>query len=204
MRKRFHQRVCSCSPKKGMEYLESRMLNRFVNHGVHTIRCAASPHKFHRGLLLGDLCAEGHHLMWAVKVWKLTLCEIHRRDWDDFIDVNFDTKYVRLDDVISEGSCEVLGRRIDEAERRLGLSNPRYGSWEHRAGVGEYDWLRLWKYDYSLQELEEEEHTVLAEARSREETRRIFDEGLSESTPQPVDAFDYWHEDNEEKLKELR
>ena len=204
MRKRFHQRVCSCSPKKGMEYLESRMLNRFVNHGVHTIRCAASPHKFHRGLLLGDLCAEGHHLMWAIKVWKLTLNEIHRRDWDDFIDVNFDTKYVRLDDVISEGSCEVLGRRIDEAERKLGLSNPRYGSWEHRAGVGEYDWLRLWKYDYSLQELEEEEHTVLAEARSREETRRIFGEGLSESTPQPVDAFDYWHEDDEEKLKELR
>ena len=204
MRKRFHQRVCSCSPEKGMEYLESRMLNRFVNHGVHTIRCAASPHKFHRGLLLGDLCAEGHHLMWAIKVWKLTLNEIHRRDWDDFIDVNFDTKYVRLDDVISEGSCEVLGRRIDEAERKLGLSNPRYGSWEHRAGVGEYDWLRLWKYDYSLQELEEEEHTVLAEARSREETRRIFGEGLSESTPQPVDAFDYWHEDDEEKLKELR
>ena len=59
-----------------MEYLESRMLNRFVNHGVHTIRCAVSPHKFHRGLLLGDLCAEGHHLMWAIKVWKLTLNEI--------------------------------------------------------------------------------------------------------------------------------
>lgn len=201
MRKRFHQRVCSCSPKRGMEYLESRMLNRFVNHGVHTIRCAASPHKFHRGLLLGDLCAEGHHLMWAVKVWKLTLREIHRRDWDDFIDVNFDTKYVRLDDVISEGSCEVLGRRIDEAERKLGLSNPRYGSWEHRAS---YDSLRLWKYDYSLKELEEEEHAAMTEARSREETRRIFDEGLSECTTQPVDAFDYWHEDDEEKLKELR
>lgn len=201
MRKRFHQRVCSCSPKKGMEYLESRMLNRFVNHGVHTIRCAASPHKFHRGLLLGDLCAEGHHLMWAIKVWKLTLNEIHRKDWDDFIDLNFDTRYVRLDDVISEGSCEVLGRRIDEAERKLGISNPRYGSWEHHAGVGEYDWLRLWKYDYSLQELEEEERTVLAEARSREDTRRIFGEGLPESTPQHVDAFDYWHEDNEEKQK---
>lgn len=201
MRKRFQQRVCSCSPEKGLEYLETRMLNSFVNHGVHTIRCSSCAHKFHRGLLLGDLCAEGHHLMWAVKVWKLTLREIHRRDWDDFIDVNFDTKYVRLDDVISEGSCEVLGRRIDEAERKLGLPNPRYSSWENLAS---YDSLRLWKFDYSLKELEEEERTVLTEARSREETERIFGEGLPESTPQPVDAFDYWHEDDEEKLKELR
>ena len=205
MRKRFHQRVCSCSPKKGMEYLESRMLNRFVNHGVHTIRCAASPHKFHRGLLLGDLCAEGHHLMWAVKLWKLTIREIHDKDWDDFIYLHFNTDYVRLSDVISEGSCEVLGRRIDEAERRLGLANPHgYDSWAYRAGEGWYDWLRLEKYDYSLTEVNEEEHTALAEARSRAETRRIFDEGLSESTAQPMDAFDYWHEDDEEKLKELR
>lgn len=200
MRKRFHQRVCSCSPEKGMEYLETRMLNGFVNHGVHTIRCASCAHKFHRGLLLGDLCAEGHHLVWAAKLWKLTMREIQRRDWDDFIGLNFNTKYVRLDDVISEGSCEVLGRRIDEAERKLGLANPRCGSWESRAS---YDSLRLWKYDYSLEELEEEERTVHSEYSTQQQTERIFGEGLSESTPQPVDAFGYWHEDDEEKLKEL-
>lgn len=195
MRKRFHQRVCSCSPEKGVGYLETRMLNSFVNHGVHSIRCAAScGHKFHRGMLLGDLCAETHHLFWAAKVWKMTMREIKNKDWDDYVCQTFDTRYVRFDDVISEGNCEVLGRRIDEAERKLGLANPRYGTWESRAS---YDDLRLWKYDYTLWDLEEEEREVMGEYRSKRETERIFSEGLCESAPQPLDAFDYWRGEEE-------
>lgn len=190
MRKRFQQRVCSCSPEKGVEYLETRMLNSFVNHGVHSIRCAAScAHKFHRGMLLGELCAETHHLLWAAKVWKLTMREIKNKDWDDYICQSFNTKYVSFSDVISEGNCEILGQRIDEAESRLGLSNPGNGSWESRAS---YDDMRLWKYDYSLVELEEEEREAVGEYRSKCETEQVFIEGMNENVLQPLNAFEYW------------
>ena len=196
MRKRFyHQRVCSCSPDKGVMYLETRMLNDFVNHGVHSIRCAGNcGHMALRGMLLGDLCVECHHPYWALKIWKFTLRQIHNKDWDDWIYVHFNTKYVRLQEVISEGNCEIIGRRIDEVERCLGLSDAKgRNSWEYKAGEGWYDYLRYEKYDYCWEEVREDCIKMRDEAIEQQDRERIFSEGQTELVPPCQNFFDYWN-----------
>ena len=206
MRKRFnHCRVCSCSPEKGVMFLDAKMLVGIVNHGVRAIRSASTcPRKAHRGILLGDLCVEAHHPMWALKVWKFTLDQIHWKDYDDWIDVCFHTEYVRLQDVISEGICEIIGRRIDEVERSVGLSNPQgRDSWEYKAGEGWYNYLRYEKYDYSWEELWEDFVEMLSEASAQQETERIFLEGQNEYAPMPQDFFDYWNEPDSSVQEDL-
>ena len=100
-----------------------------------------------------------------------------------------------MQDVISEGICEVIGRRIDEVERRVGLSNPQgRDSWEYKAGEGWYNYLRFEKYDYSWEELQEDFVKMLSEAEAEQETERIFLEGQNEHAPQPQNFFSYWHE----------
>lgn len=197
MRKRFyHCCVCSCSPEKGVMFLDVKILKDIVNHGIHSIRCASNcAHKAHRGILLGDLCAEAHHPLWALKIWKFTLKQIHNKDYDDWIDVWFNTKYVRLQDVISEGICEIIGRRIDDVERQVGLSDAHgRDSWEYRAGEGWYNDFRseLFEYDFSWEELREEWIQERNEAVERKERERVFSEGQTELVPQPQDFFDYW------------
>ena len=197
MRKRFyHQRVCSCSPQQGVTYLETRLLNRMVNHGIHSIRCAGNcGHMALRGMLLGNLCAEAHHPMWALKIWKFTLRQIHCKDYNDWIDVWFNTRYVRLRDVISDGNCEIIGRHIDEVERQLGLSDAQgRDSWEYRAGDGWYNDLFYEKYDYNCEEMRDECIAMRNEALKQQERERTFCEGLPEQAPQPQGFFDYWND----------
>ena len=196
MRKRLnHCCVCSCSPEKGVMYLDAKILIGIVNRGIHAIRCASTcAHKAHRGILLGDLCAEAHHPMWALKIWKFTLRQIHYKDYNDWVGVFFRTEYVRLQDVISEGICEIIGRRIDEVERRVGLSDAKgRDSWEYRAGEGWYNDLRYEVYDYDWEVEREEWIQERNEARERDERERIFREGQTELVPQPQDFFDYWN-----------
>lgn len=197
MRKRFyHQRVCSCSPDKGVTYLETRLLNSMVNHGVHSIRCAGNcGHMALRGMLLGDLCVESHHPFWAWKIWRFTLRQIHSKDYDDWIDVYFNTKYVRLQEVISEGNCEIIGRRLDEVERHLGMSDAKgRNSWEYNAGEGWYDYLRYEKYDYCWDEVREDCIMMCDEAIEQQDRERIFCEGQTELVPPSQDFFDYWND----------
>jgi hypothetical protein len=142
--------------------------------------------------------------MWALKVWKFTLDQIHWKDYDDWIDVCFHTEYVRLQDVISEGICEIIGRRIDEVERSVGLSNPQgRDSWEYKAGEGWYNYLRYEKYDYSWEELWEDFVKMLSEASAQQETERIFLEGQNEYAPMPQDFFDYWNEPDSSVQEDL-
>ena len=175
-------------------FLDVKILKDIVNRGIHAIRCASTcAHKAHRGLLLGDLCAEAHHPLWALKIWKFTLKQIHNKDYDDWIDVWFNTKYVRLRDVISEGICEIIGRRIDDVERSVGLSDAHgRDSWEFRAGEGWYNDFRYEKYEFNWEELREEWIKERDEAIERKERERIFREGQNELVPQPQDFFDYW------------
>ena len=197
MRKRFyHCCVCSCSPEKGVVFMDVKILKGILNRGLHAIRCASTcAHKAHRGILLGDLCAEAHHPFWALKIWKLTLGLIHWKDYNDWIDVWFHTEYVRLQDVISEGVCEIIGRRIDDLERRYGLSDAQgRNSWEYRAGEGWYNGLRYEKYEFNWEELREEWIQERNEANERIERERIFREGQNELVPQPQDFFDYWND----------
>lgn len=199
MRKRFyHCHVCTCSPEKGVMFLDVKMMKDIVNHGIHAIRCASTcAHKAHRGILLGDLCAEAHHPTWALKIWKFTLTQIHDKDYDDWIDVWFNTKYVRLQDVISEGNCEIIGRRIDDVERSIGLSDAHgRDSWEYRAGEGWYNGLRFEKYDYNWEDLREEYIAMRDEALERLEAERIFREGQNDQVPDRQDFFDYWNNYN--------
>ena len=196
MRKRFyHSRVCSCSPEKGIMYLETKLLNSMVNHGIHSIRCAGNcGHMALRGILLGDLCVEAHHPFWALKIWKFTLRQIHSKDYNDWIDVWFNTKYVRLQDVISDGNCEIIGRRIDDVERCLGLSDAKgRDSWEYRAGDGWYNDFFYEKYDANWEEVRKEYLEMRNEALERQEREQLFCDVQNESTPQPQDFFDYWN-----------
>lgn len=146
-----------------------------------------------RGMLLGDLCAEAHHPYWALKIWKFTLRQIHCKDYNDWVDVWFNTKYVRLQDVISEGNCEIIGRRIDDVERQLGLSDVHgCDSWAYRAGEGWYNDFCYEKYDYNWEALREECIAMRNEALEQQERERIFQEGQHNLHPWPQDFFDYW------------
>lgn len=197
MRKRFyHSRVCSCSSENGIMYLETKLLNSMVNHGIHSIRCAGNcGHMALRGILLGDLCVEAHHPFWALKIWKFTLRQIHSKDYNDWIDVWFNTKYVRLQDVISDGNCEIIGRRIDDVERCLGLSDAKgRDSWEYRAGDGWYNDFFYEKYDANWEEVRKEYLEMRNEALDRQEREQLFCDVQNESAPQPQDFFDYWND----------
>ena len=188
--------MCRCSPSNGVVYLQARLLRDIVNKEIRKVSCASTcPRKAQKGLLLGDLCREAGHLMWALKVWKFTLREIHTKDYDDWIDVSFHTEHVRLRDVISDGVCEVIGRRIDEVERRLGLSNAcgRY-SWAYRAGDGWYDMLWAEKYDYEWEDTREYWIRFFKESRERQQREQLFLEAQLEHLPQPQDFFGYWND----------
>ena len=88
-------------PNGTVTQMEARLLKELVNREIHPIRCASScGRKAQKGLMLGDLCAETRHLMWALKIWKFTLAEIHSKDYDDWIEVRFNTDRVQLKDVI--------------------------------------------------------------------------------------------------------
>lgn len=197
MRKRFyHDRVCSCSPCQGVTYLNARILRTIVNSGIHPVRCAStSARKAHRGLLLGDLCAEARHPVLALKVWKFTLSQIHEKDYNDWIGVWFNTEYVRLRDVISDGICEIIGRRIDDVERRLGLADAHgRDSWEYRAGDGWYDDFFGEKYDCDWSSERDAFIDMRNETAERRRAERLFCEARGEQPPQAKDFFDYWND----------
>jgi hypothetical protein len=177
-------------------YLDARLLKDIVNRGIHPIRCASTcGHKALRGLLLGDLCAETNHLGWALRIWKFTLKQIHEKDYDDWIDVHwFNTKYVSFQDVISDGWCEIIGRRMDEAERKLGISDARgRDSWEYRAGDGWYNSFFAEKFDCNWDEWREECLAMRNELLARQNTERIFRDGQANAV-HPSDYFDYWND----------
>ena len=78
MRKRMSNWVCGCTPNGVVTHLETRILREIVNHDIHPIRCASTcGRKAQKVLIIGDLCAEAHHPMWALKIWKFVLSQIH-------------------------------------------------------------------------------------------------------------------------------
>lgn len=194
MRRKLPYRVCSCTPFGVVTHLETRLLRELVNREIHPIRCAStSARKAQKGLLLGDLCAEAHHPVWALKIWKFTLSQIHSKDYDDWIDVCFNTKYVRFQDVVSNGICEVIGRRIDDVERSLGLSDARgRDSWEYRAGDGWYDAFWYEKYDADWESLRDYYIEMRNEAVDHQQSELFFYEVQGEQSPQSQNFFDYW------------
>lgn len=197
-RPRIPYPVCRCLPNGVVTHLESRLLRDIVNKAIYPIRCAVScAVKAQKGLYLGDLCAESHHPMWALKVWKFTLSQIHSKDYDDWIDVWFNTKYVRLKDVISDGVCEILGKRIDEVERSLGLSDAHgRDSWEYRAGDEWYNSLFSEKYDADWDSERDYYVDFRNEAVERQHTERFFYEVQGDLPPQAQNFFDYWNDYN--------
>ena len=196
MRRRFSCRVCSCMPNGVLTHLEAQILKDLVNRTIHPIRCASTcAHKAQKGLYLGDLCAEAHHPMWALKIWKFTLTQIHYKDYEDWVDVWFNTKYVRLRDVISDGICEIIGRRIDDVERALGLSEAQgRDSWEYWAGDGWYNSFSYEKYDSDWDRIREYYIEMRNEAIARQCTERFFHEAQGDLPPQAQNFFDYWND----------
>ena len=197
MRKHFSQEwVCRSMPSRGVVYLEAKTLKDIVDKGMQPISSASTCAQMaQEGLSLGNLCAEAGHPMWALKVWKFTLGEIHAKDYDDWIDVYFNTEYVRLKDVISDGVCEVIGRRIDDVERIVGLSDAHgRDSWEYRAGDGWYNDLWYEKYDFDWEEMRESYVEMRDEALERQQREQLFLDAQHEQVPQPQDFFDHWND----------
>jgi hypothetical protein len=133
--------------------------------------------------------------MWALKIWKFVLSQIHSKDYYEWIDVWFNTDYVRLRDVISDGICEVIGRRIDDVERSVGLSDAHgRDSWEYRAGDGWYDSFFCEKYESDWDEWRDYYLDMRNEAVERQQAERLFQEGQSMQPPQAQNFFDYWND----------
>ena len=174
--------------------LEARLLKDLVNREIHPIRCASTCARMaQKGLYLGNLCAEAHHPMWALKIWKFTLSQIHSKDYDDWIDVWFNTKYVRLRDVISDGICEIIGSRIDDIEQKLGQSVPQgRDSWKYWAGDGWYNSLFYEKYDSDWDSVRDFYIEMRNEAVEFQHLERFFHEVLGEVPPMAQNFFDYW------------
>ena len=197
MRKRFyHFRVCSCSPTEGVVYMESNMLRDIVNREIHPIRCASTcGRKASKGLVLGDLCAEAHHPQWALKVWMFVMEQIHWKDYEDWCNVWFNTKYVSFHDVISDGICEIIGKRIDRLNIRYGWAQPEgRNCWEYYAGDGFYDSFCYEKFDNDWDRLREKYITIRSEAMAAQQTERILRDGQGELPPQAQDFFYYWED----------
>ena len=194
MRRRIPYRVCSCMPNGVVTHLENRLLKDLANREIHPIRCASTcSQKAQKGLYIGDLCAEAHHPLWALKIWKFTLEQIHTKDYNDWIDVWFNTKYVQLRDVISDGICEIIGRRIDDVERSLGLSDAHgRDSWEYWAGDGWYNSFFYEKYDADWDSVRDYYIEMRNEAVERQHVEQFFYDILGELLPQAQNFFDYW------------
>lgn len=178
---------------------------QMVNRDVHAIRCAEyGGRKAQIALRIGGLLEETGHAWWALKVWKLAIAEIHAKDYDDWVDVWFNTKYVSFHDVISDGSCEVLGRRIDDVNRRYGWeqSEGRNG-WEYWAGDGWYDSFHYEKFDSEWDYWRDHYIRLRTEAMALQATNRIFCEGQGELPPQGQDFFHYWQEDADALQQDL-
>lgn len=183
-------------PNGVVTHLETRILRDLVNREIHPIRCASTcARKAQKGLYLGNLCAESHHPVWARKIWKFTLSQIHSKDYDDWIDVWFNTKYVRLKDVISDGICEIIGRRIDTVERSLGLSDAQgRDSWEYRAGDGWYNSLFYEKYDSDWDSVRDYYIEMRNEVAECQHAECFFHEVQGELPPKAQNFFDYWND----------
>lgn len=194
MRRRIPYRVCRCMLNGVVTHLEARLLKDLVNREIHPIRCASTCARMaQKGLYLGNLCAEAHHPMWALKIWKFTLSQIHSKDYDDWIDVWFNTKYVRLRDVISDGICEIIGSRIDDIEQKLGQSVPQgRDSWKYWAGDGWYNSLFYEKYDSDWDSVRDFYIEMRNEAVEFQHLERFFHEVLGEVPPMAQNFFDYW------------
>lgn len=146
MRKRNSYSVCRCTPDKGVVQLETRLLRRIVNYRIHSIRCARDSRVMYRlGLHLGQLCASSGHPWWAVKVWQYTLRLMCWKDYNDWISVPVNPRYIRIDSVLSEPESLDLGRRIDTLWQQLG--HPECAVMQ-RYARSEYDYFWLEKYDY--------------------------------------------------------
>ena len=202
MRHRIPYRVCRCMSNGVVTHLEARLLKDLVNREIHPIRCAAScKQKFQKGMYIGDLCAETGHFLWALKVWRLTAWLIEEKDIDEWMYVWFDTRRVRLTDVISETECELLSRRCSDLWRALGF--PEYAwwdrHWEHITSETfgtYYYYLFAEKYNsnWDPANLQIEWEEMLGECRKEQETALIFREGqVADLPPCSQDFTEYWH-----------
>lgn len=176
--------------------MPARMLAAIVNREIHPMRCASTcGRKALKALVLGDLCKEAHHPMWARRILMFGLELIHNKDYDDWVGEWFNTRYVCMQDVISNGICEIIGRRIDEIDRLCGLNEPKgLNSWEYWAGDGWYDGFRYEKFDYDWTEQRKEYIAMRDEAVKTQNTMRMFRDGQGELPPQSQDFFHFWED----------
>ena len=186
MRRKIPYRVCRCLPNGVVTHLEARLLRQMVNREIHPIRCAAScKRKYQKGMYIGDLCAEAGHFVWAIKVWAYTANLIEDKDIDDWVDVRFDNKRVRLTDVISETEYELLIRRCGDLYKALGYPEDYWWSDAKERLASEtfgtsYHYLFGEKYDSNWYpaELQEEWDSEMDAWERVQETERIFRDAL--------------------------
>ncbi len=202
MRRRIPYRVCSCMPNGVMTHLEARMLKDLVNCEIHPIRCAVScKRKYQKGMYIGDLCAETGHFLWALKVWSFTARIIENKDYDDWLYVWFNPKWVKLTDVISETEYELLIKRCCDLYKALGFPEDYWWSeeMEHIASQSfgtSYHYLFGENYDsnYYPDQIHIEWEEEMKECKSEQEVENLFCEAMGDNMALCTqDFFEYWH-----------
>ena len=202
MRRRIPYRVCSCMPNGVVTHLEARLLKELVNREIHPIRCAEScKRKYMKGSRIGDLCAETGHFVWAIKVWIHTASLIEEKDINDWMDVYFDNKRVRLTDVISETEYELLIKRCCDLYKALGFPEDYWWSDSMERIASEtfgtsYHYLFGEKYNSNWfpAQLQMEWDAEMDKCRKEQDTAILFRDGQGENLPPCSQDFtEYWH-----------
>ena len=95
--------------------------------------------------------------------------------------------------MISNGICEILGKRIDDLRHRQGWGDvDGRVCWEYWAGDGWYDGLELEWYDNDWESRREYYINLRGEALAEQTTNCIFRDGQGDLPPQSQDFFYYW------------
>ena len=90
---------------------------------------------------------------------------------------------MQLKDVISDGVCELIGKRIDKVERDLHLSDAQgRDSWEYWAGDGWYDALFYEKYDFDWEQARDYYIKVRDQARENQHVELCWTQRFSAAT----------------------
>ena len=181
MRRRIPYRVCSCTPQGRVTHLEARLLRQLVNREIHPIRCAGScRQKAMKAMRIGDLCAEAGHFLWARQVWCLGISEICGKDYREWRDVWFNTRLVRLADVVAEEEALMLGHRADSLWRALG--HPEMVGYAASV-LCEYDWLWYEKYNYDRNGWADRCQPAFEALERQQAADSLFREGQSDWQP---------------------
>lgn len=169
MRKRIPYRVCSCTPKKGIVQIESRILVTMVNREIRRIKCWKDTRRqAWRGKNIGNICFKSWHPIWAIKVFRWTCEWVEFRDWQEYRYEDWTDSWYGFFDVTSEMEARELGCCADEVYEWLG--HPELAHNELDA--------KLYYQSFFIDKYKTDDHVFDEEEDEPDTSIQIFNDGL--------------------------